>query len=269
MLGPLRGVVVSQARKQVAKKAKREHYPAPYAILELWQKYDGDPFAAANDPSCSIESLFEHPTTANLIRIFFLQERLKSVGQGRAVRAAPRARGRRRRDGRRHRRDLRDARLARHAAGHRARAPRAGGQARRRALQAPPARPAPRARRARPADSGRERQRRAPRRRADRGDLREPGGEARAVRQAGIDGQARRDPRHQHLEPQARRHRHGAEGSVAAGRHPLLQPGAAAAAGRSRVVSERPIPSWRRKPPPSCARSTSCRCRRRTRPASW
>jgi 3-hydroxyacyl-CoA dehydrogenase/enoyl-CoA hydratase/3-hydroxybutyryl-CoA epimerase len=88
MLGPLRGLVVSQARKQVARKAKREHYPAPYAILELWKKYDGDPFAAANDPTCSIESLFTHPTTANLIRIFFLQERLKSVAKG--VQFAPR-----------------------------------------------------------------------------------------------------------------------------------------------------------------------------------
>jgi 3-hydroxyacyl-CoA dehydrogenase/enoyl-CoA hydratase/3-hydroxybutyryl-CoA epimerase len=77
----LRGLVVAQARKQVAKKAKREHYPAPYAILELWQKYDGDPFAAANDPSCSIESLVNHPTTRNLIRIFFLQERLKGLGK--------------------------------------------------------------------------------------------------------------------------------------------------------------------------------------------
>jgi 3-hydroxyacyl-CoA dehydrogenase/enoyl-CoA hydratase/3-hydroxybutyryl-CoA epimerase len=76
-----RGLVVAQARKQVAKKAKREHYPAPYAILELWQKYDGDPFAAAKDPSCSIESLIEHPTARNLIRIFFLQERLKSLGK--------------------------------------------------------------------------------------------------------------------------------------------------------------------------------------------
>jgi 3-hydroxyacyl-CoA dehydrogenase/enoyl-CoA hydratase/3-hydroxybutyryl-CoA epimerase len=77
----LRGMVVSQARKQVAKKARREHYPAPYAILDLWKKYDGDPFAAANDPSCSIQTLFEHPTTANLIRIFFLQDRLKSVAK--------------------------------------------------------------------------------------------------------------------------------------------------------------------------------------------
>jgi len=82
MLGPLRSLVVSQARKQVARKAKREHYPAPYGILDLWKRYDGDPFAASHDPDCSIESLFEHPTTANLIRIFFLQERMKAVAKG-------------------------------------------------------------------------------------------------------------------------------------------------------------------------------------------
>ena len=77
-----RGFVVANARKQVAKRAPPEHYPAPYAILALWQKYDGDPFAAANDPSCSITALFDHPTTENLIRIFFLQERLKAQGKG-------------------------------------------------------------------------------------------------------------------------------------------------------------------------------------------
>jgi 3-hydroxyacyl-CoA dehydrogenase/enoyl-CoA hydratase/3-hydroxybutyryl-CoA epimerase len=81
MLGPLRGYVASQARKQVARKANPEHYPAPYAIIELWRKHDGDPFAAADDPSCSIKTLFEHPTTRNLIRVFFLQERLKSLGK--------------------------------------------------------------------------------------------------------------------------------------------------------------------------------------------
>src|SRR5258706_9981740 len=81
MLG-LRPLVVSNARKQVAKRAPREHYPAPYAVLEMWQKYDGDQFAAANDPTCSITALFDHPTTQNLIRIFFLQERLKGQGKG-------------------------------------------------------------------------------------------------------------------------------------------------------------------------------------------
>jgi 3-hydroxyacyl-CoA dehydrogenase/enoyl-CoA hydratase/3-hydroxybutyryl-CoA epimerase len=82
MGGPLKAIVVSQARKQVAKKARREHYPAPYAILELWKKYDGNPFLASGDPSASVESLFAHPTTANLIRIFFLQERMKGVAKG-------------------------------------------------------------------------------------------------------------------------------------------------------------------------------------------
>jgi len=77
-----RSLFVSQAKKQVAKRARREHYPAPYAILELWRKYDGDPFLAANDPECSIEALFAHPTARNLMRIFFLQERLKSLGKG-------------------------------------------------------------------------------------------------------------------------------------------------------------------------------------------
>src|SRR3954468_13018160 len=82
MAGPLKGLVVSQARKQVARKARRSHYPSPYAILELWRKYDGNPFLAAGDPSASVESLFAHPTTANLIRIFFLQERMKGLGKG-------------------------------------------------------------------------------------------------------------------------------------------------------------------------------------------
>lgn len=76
-----RGLFVAMARGQVRKKAPREHYPAPYAILELWRKYDGNPFLASQDGSCSVESLFAHPTTANLIRIFFLQERLKSQGK--------------------------------------------------------------------------------------------------------------------------------------------------------------------------------------------
>lgn len=82
LLGIGRRFVAAQARKQVAKRARREHYPAPYAILDAWVKYDGDPFAAQDDPSCSIAALFDHPTTRNLIRIFFLQERMKGLAKG-------------------------------------------------------------------------------------------------------------------------------------------------------------------------------------------
>jgi 3-hydroxyacyl-CoA dehydrogenase/enoyl-CoA hydratase/3-hydroxybutyryl-CoA epimerase len=81
LLLKFRAAFVAMASKQVQRKARREHYPAPYAILEIWRKYDGNPFLASQDPSCSVQSLFAHPTTANLIRIFFLQERLKSQGK--------------------------------------------------------------------------------------------------------------------------------------------------------------------------------------------
>ena len=77
----LRGIVASIARRQLAARAPREHYPAPYAILDLWQKYDGDPFAPpAGDPA-SVATLVEGNTARNLIRIFFLQERMKSLGK--------------------------------------------------------------------------------------------------------------------------------------------------------------------------------------------
>ena len=76
-----RGLIAAQAEKQVAKRARREHYPAPYAILRAWSKYDGDPFAMPDDDSASIAHLLQHSTAANLIRIFFLQERMKTLGK--------------------------------------------------------------------------------------------------------------------------------------------------------------------------------------------
>ena len=82
-----RGLVAAQARKQVAKRARREHYPAPYAILQAWVKYDGDPFINPDDPVTSIKALSGHPTTRNLIRIFFLQERMKGLAKGVEFRA--------------------------------------------------------------------------------------------------------------------------------------------------------------------------------------
>ncbi len=81
MNGPLKGIVAAQARKQLATKARREHYPAPYAILDLWQKYDGDPFAPPPGDRASVATLIEGDTARNLIRIFFLQERMKALGK--------------------------------------------------------------------------------------------------------------------------------------------------------------------------------------------
>ena len=78
----IRGFVASASRKQVAKKARRDHYPAPYAIIDLWEKYGGDPRKVPADAEGSMQTLFEHPTARNLIRIFKLQDRLKALGAG-------------------------------------------------------------------------------------------------------------------------------------------------------------------------------------------
>jgi 3-hydroxyacyl-CoA dehydrogenase/enoyl-CoA hydratase/3-hydroxybutyryl-CoA epimerase len=78
----MRPLVVHKARKQLASRVSPDHYPAPYAILELWRRYDGDPFAPRPEDPASVIGLLEGDTARNLIRIFFLQERLKSLGKG-------------------------------------------------------------------------------------------------------------------------------------------------------------------------------------------
>jgi 3-hydroxyacyl-CoA dehydrogenase/enoyl-CoA hydratase/3-hydroxybutyryl-CoA epimerase len=81
-LNPLaRRFIAAQAEKQVTKRARRDHYPAPYAILELFVKYDGNALAPPPDDPSSIPSLLKTPTAANLIRVFRLQERLKGLGK--------------------------------------------------------------------------------------------------------------------------------------------------------------------------------------------
>ena len=74
---PLKNVVASQALKQVAKKARPEHYPAPYAIVDIWAKYDGNALKAPE----LLDRIIQSTTARNLVRVFFLQERLKGFGK--------------------------------------------------------------------------------------------------------------------------------------------------------------------------------------------
>ena len=84
---PVRNIIAAQARKATAKKARQIHYPAPYAILDIWSQKDGDPFALPADHASSLPALLAHPTTRNLIRVFELQERLKAEGKESAFKA--------------------------------------------------------------------------------------------------------------------------------------------------------------------------------------
>ena len=79
--GPLKPLVAGKARKQVAARVRREHYPAPYAILDIWQKFGGNALAVPAGHPASLEAIFRSPTAKNLVRVFFLQERLKRFGK--------------------------------------------------------------------------------------------------------------------------------------------------------------------------------------------
>ncbi len=81
----VRSYVAAQARKQVARRAKPEHYPAPYAILDLFVRHGAAGGAAYEAEARSIARLFLSESSRNLVRVFFLQNRLKALG-GKSVR---------------------------------------------------------------------------------------------------------------------------------------------------------------------------------------
>ncbi|EKU25968.1 3-hydroxyacyl-CoA dehydrogenase NAD-binding domain-containing protein [Xanthomonas graminis] len=78
---PARTLLAPQMRKQVARKARREHYPAPYALIGVWERSGGGGIQARLDAERkAVVKLASTPTARNLIRIFFLTERLKALG---------------------------------------------------------------------------------------------------------------------------------------------------------------------------------------------
>ncbi|MBM4218598.1 MAG: 3-hydroxyacyl-CoA dehydrogenase [Gammaproteobacteria bacterium] len=76
----VRGLVAGQARKQVARRARPEHYPAPYAIIDLFERHGASGNAAYEAEARSIAKLFLSEQSRNLVRVFFLQNRMKVLG---------------------------------------------------------------------------------------------------------------------------------------------------------------------------------------------
>jgi 3-hydroxyacyl-CoA dehydrogenase/enoyl-CoA hydratase/3-hydroxybutyryl-CoA epimerase len=76
----IRSLLAEIMKKQVAKKAPRQHYPAPYAILDLWANYRGNSQRMMEEEANSVARLIQGDKVRNLIRVFFLQTRLKGLG---------------------------------------------------------------------------------------------------------------------------------------------------------------------------------------------
>ena len=77
---PARQLLAPMLIKQVARKARKEHYPAPYSLIETWRRSSGSVQSRLAAERKSVAKLASTPTARNLIRVFFLQERLKGQG---------------------------------------------------------------------------------------------------------------------------------------------------------------------------------------------
>ncbi len=65
---------------------RTQHYPAPYALIDLWEKHGGDKIAMLTAERVSFARLMVTPTAQNLIRVFFLREQMKKLaGTGNKV----------------------------------------------------------------------------------------------------------------------------------------------------------------------------------------
>jgi 3-hydroxyacyl-CoA dehydrogenase / enoyl-CoA hydratase / 3-hydroxybutyryl-CoA epimerase len=73
--------------RQVRARVRQEHYPAPYAVVDLWARHGAGGRAAYEAEAQSIAQLFGSSTSRNLVRVFQLQDRLKSLGGKPAINA--------------------------------------------------------------------------------------------------------------------------------------------------------------------------------------
>ena len=84
--GPARGFLASRMRREAAKAAPPQHYPAPYGLIDLWEKHGGDKEAMLAAERSSFAHLMVTPTAQNLIRVFFLREEMKKLaGSGNKI----------------------------------------------------------------------------------------------------------------------------------------------------------------------------------------
>jgi 3-hydroxyacyl-CoA dehydrogenase/enoyl-CoA hydratase/3-hydroxybutyryl-CoA epimerase len=81
-LGPVRGFLGKRMRQEAAKAAPQEHYPAPYALIDLWEKHGGSKTAMLAAEKRSFAELMVTSTAQNLIRVFFLREQMKKLAAG-------------------------------------------------------------------------------------------------------------------------------------------------------------------------------------------
>ncbi|MEL7049689.1 MAG: enoyl-CoA hydratase-related protein, partial [Pseudomonadota bacterium] len=75
---PARGFLASKMRSETAKKVREAHYPAPFRLIDLFEKFGGSYEAMKENEPKSFAPLMVSETSRNLRRVFFLSEALKN-----------------------------------------------------------------------------------------------------------------------------------------------------------------------------------------------
>lgn len=82
---PARRIAADQMRRKTEKRASRENYRAPFALIDMWEEHGGDKEAMQRAEIRSFADLIVSGSAQNLIRVFFLREKLKAKGGGNAA----------------------------------------------------------------------------------------------------------------------------------------------------------------------------------------
>ncbi|MCB9994450.1 MAG: enoyl-CoA hydratase/isomerase family protein [Hyphomicrobiaceae bacterium] len=78
--GPVRSYVANKLETETAKKVNRDHYPAPFSLIDLFRETGDDPKAMRAGEIDRFVPLMASDTARNLRRVFFLSEGLKKQG---------------------------------------------------------------------------------------------------------------------------------------------------------------------------------------------
>lgn len=79
--GIARGFLAKQMRKQVAARARREHYPAPYELIDAFESSAHSQSGMIRLEAEKVPRLLAGDTSRNLRRVFRLMEQLKAQGK--------------------------------------------------------------------------------------------------------------------------------------------------------------------------------------------
>jgi 3-hydroxyacyl-CoA dehydrogenase/enoyl-CoA hydratase/3-hydroxybutyryl-CoA epimerase len=80
-MAPSRALLAHRFEAETAKRVRREHYPAPFDLIELWRRHADSRATMLEAERASFLRLLGTPQARMLIRVFFLREHLKSLGQ--------------------------------------------------------------------------------------------------------------------------------------------------------------------------------------------